>query len=338
MKKILILSGMPDFRSTFWCEEVERKLQAYGYEIAQEEMTGRALTDLPVRKDVEAVVTSWRSPRCTEEIFRVLPNLRYLGHSAGSVTGVATPELFARGVRVFSANWMMSHAVAEWSLLMTLLYSRNFFCATCWNGNQRMNWENDRFNMHEMPELNIGCWGYGDVTRHFLRQIAPFRPGRVLVTSNHADEKELASAGAEKVSLEELLRLSDVFHCLVGINASTMHRIGKNELAMLKDGAALVNCGRPALVVEEPLVAELKARRLYAYLDVFYQEPLPEDSPLYQLPNLVMTPHNAGFPGRKTFLPFILDEFHRADNQQPCLGEISRQRLDTMTVESMSRK
>jgi len=337
MKKILILSGLPDFRKTFWSEEVERKLQEYGFEIELENMKGRALADLPVRPDVDAVVTSWQSPRCTAEIFRAFPNLRYLGHSAGSVTAVATPDLFDHGVRVFSANWMMSHAVAEWSVLMTLLYSRNFFYATSVNGNQCMNWD-DHFNMHEMPDLTIGCWGYGDVTKHFLRQIAPFRPGRLLVASNHADEAELAAAGAEKVSLEELLRLSDVFHCLVGINASTMHRIGKKELAMLKDGAALVNCGRPALVVEEPLVAELKARRLYAYLDVFYQEPLPDDSPLYQIPNLVMTPHNAGFPGRKTFLPFLLDEFHRADTQQNCLGEISRQRLDTMTVESMARK
>ena len=56
------------------------------------------------------------------------------------------------------------------------------------------------------------------------------------------------------------------------------------------------------------------------------------------MPNLVMTPHNAGFPGRKEFLPFLLDEFHRAWQGEKNLCEISAKRFETMTVEQLSKK
>lgn len=107
---------------------------------------------------------------------------------------------------------------------------------------------------------------------------------------------------------------------------------------MLKDGAGVINGGRAGLIDEEALCRELAARRLHAYLDVFYEEPLPETSPLYVVPNVIMTPHNAGYPGRKDFLPFLLDEFNRALRREACPGEITAERLRTMTVEQLGKK
>lgn len=337
MKKIVVVTAMPGFQETFWSDVVEEKLKKYGWDLEFVQKQGVTLDDLQYDESVDAVVTSWGSPRCTKEIFAKYPNLKYLGHCAGSAAAVGSPDLYERGARVFAANWMMSRAVAEWCTLTTLLYSRNFFLCTSIRPGDRMNWK-DHFDMQDLHEMTIGCWGYGDVTKHFLRQIAVFEPKKIMICSTHASAEELAAVNGVKCTLEELLAESDAVHCLVGITPETLHRIGATELAMMKDGAAIFNCGRAGLICEDALIAELEKKRLYAYLDVFYQEPLDEASPLYNLPNLVMTPHNAGFPGRKTFLPFLLDEFHRAENGEKCLGEISRSRLDKMTVEALAKQ
>ena len=337
MKKILIATAMTGFRDEFWSPAVEEKLRKYGFEIELFAKPELKIEDLPADPAVEAVVTSWRSPCFTKEVFEKLPNLKYLGHCAGSVARVASPGFYEHGGRIFSANYVMAAAVAEWSLLMTLLHSRNFFASASVGGGGKMDWKS-QFLMGNLRESVIGCWGFGDTTRHFLRMLQPLSPRRILVASKHADAAVLAGYGAEKVDFAELFKLSDMIHCLVGVTPDTWHGIGEKELAALKDGAAVINGGRAGLIDEEPLCRELAAKRLFAYLDVFYEEPLPETSPLYSLPNLVMTPHNAGFPGRKEFLPFLLDEFHRADNNEKCLCEISAARLLTMTVETIAKK
>jgi phosphoglycerate dehydrogenase-like enzyme len=337
MKKILIATALSGFNDEFWSPVVEKKLREYGFEIEHFFRPGLTLADLPADPDVEAVVTSWGSPRFTAEVFEKLPNLKFLGHCAGSAAAVASPEFYEKGGRIFSANYIMATAVAEWDLLMTLLHSRNFFCSGSVRSGELMDWE-QKFNMGNLRESVIGCWGFGDITRHFLRMLKPLNIGKILVASKHADAAELAEYGAEKVAFADLFKESDMIHCLVGVTPDTWHGIGAKELAALKDGAAIINGGRAGLIDEEALCRELASRRLYAYLDVFYEEPLPADSPLYIMPNLVMTPHNAGYPGRKEFLPFLLDEFNRAAKGEKCLCEISADRLRTMTVEQLGKK
>ena len=155
--------------------------------------------------------------------------------------------------------------------------------------------------------------------------------------NSHASDEELATFGAQRATLEELLRESDIFHCLVGVNKETYQRLGAKEFAMLKDGATLVNGGRSRLLKEPELIAELQTGRIDAILDVFDTEPLDARSPLVMLDNAILTPHNAGFPGRDRYMPFLLDEFHRLFNGEKMLSGISKARFETMTNERMGR-
>ena len=337
MKKILIATNRATFMDEFYGPLVEAKLKEYGYEITLFYKENLTLADLPYDESIEAVVTTWGSPKFTKEAFSKLPNLKYLGHCAGSVAAVGDSEFYQQGGRIFSANYIMAEAVAQWSLLMTLLHSRNFFSYTSIKTGEPMDWD-QKFNMGDLGESVIGCWGFGDTTKHFLKMLQPLNVGKILVASNHADAALLAQYGAEKVDFANLFKYSDMIHCLVGVTPSTYHGIGAKELAQLKDGSAIINGGRAGLLDEDALCKELLQKRLYAYLDVYYEEPLPSSSQLYSMPNLVMTPHNAGFPGRKRFLPFLLDEFYRAENQQECFCEISAYRLNTMTIEQLGKK
>src|SRR5699024_2248062 len=100
--------------------------------------------------------------------------------------------------------------------------------------------------------------------------------------------------GVTLLSLEALCATSDVLLVCAPATPETRHLIGPRELAALPDGAVLVNAGRSAVTDQAALVAELVTGRISAGLDVFDTEPLPADSPLFGLENVILTPHVVG--------------------------------------------
>lgn len=108
--------------------------------------------------------------------------------------------------------------------------------------------------------------------------------------------------------------------------------LGATELALMRDRSTLINTARGALVDTVALEAECNAGRLNAILDVTEPEPLPPDSPLYDLPNVVVTPHIAGSQGNETrrMSRKVLDELERFARGLPLKGSISREELEVM--------
>jgi phosphoglycerate dehydrogenase-like enzyme len=97
-------------------------------------------------------------------------------------------------------------------------------------------------------------------------------------------------------ALHEVLPLADWLVLACALTADTRGMIGARELALLPAHCGVVNISRGDVVDESALIDALRAGRLAgAYLDVFAKEPLPEDSPLWNLPNVIVTPHSAGF-------------------------------------------
>jgi phosphoglycerate dehydrogenase-like enzyme len=103
-----------------------------------------------------------------------------------------------------------------------------------------------------------------------------------------------------KVTLSELLTRSHVVSLHAPLLPETRHMLGTRELALMRDGATLINTARGALVDPAALEAELSRGRLFAVLDTTEPEVPPPDSPLYHLPNVFLTPHIAGSLGRET--------------------------------------
>jgi len=335
-KKILFLTGYKVYAETFWnamSMETARKL-AFHVDIPALQKDCLDTDWRQLVPDYDAIITTWGGPCCNAEFLKGCTRLKAIGHAAGSVAMVVDQSTFDTGVRVTTANYIMAESVAEWSLLATLMSARNVMAYTQWGKLNAMNWEQAR-NMHDIKHMTIGIWGMGDTTRHLLNMLAPLRPGRILVCSNHSSTSALAEFGAEKASMEQVFAESDIIHLLAGVNHDNLFRIGAKELKLIKPNATLINGGRARLVQEQPLLAELQTGRFNAVFDVFYQEPLPADSPFLRLGNVIYTPHNAGYTGRERFVPFILEEFGRLFRGEPLLGEISRQRHSTMTDERL---
>jgi phosphoglycerate dehydrogenase-like enzyme len=118
---------------------------------------------------------------------------------------------------------------------------------------------------------------------------------QVIAWSQHPKPELTEELGLRYVERDELLREADVVSLHVRLAPETNHMIGRDELAMMKPTAILINTARGACIDEAALVAALQSGQIAgAGLDVFEQEPIPADHPLLRAPNVVVTPHSAG--------------------------------------------
>ncbi len=139
----------------------------------------------------------------------------------------------------------------------------------------------------------VGLVGFGRIGRATAALLAPWN-ARMLFADPAVTASEPWVAAA-KVSLTQLLRESDVVSLHVALTPATRNLIGKNELALMKSNAFLVNTSRGGLVDEDALADALEENRLAgAALDTFATEPLPQASRLRRMPNVILTPHNIG--------------------------------------------
>ncbi len=148
-----------------------------------------------------------------------------------------------------------------------------------------------RWHGQGLTGASVGMVGLGNIGSEVLRLMAPFEV-TALAHDPHASPEHAASLGARLVAFDELLASSDVVVLTAALTSETHHLIDEQALATLKPGAILVNMARGPLVDTDALVAALQDGRLSgAGLDVFETEPLPVDSPLTTLRNVVLSPH-----------------------------------------------
>jgi len=149
---------------------------------------------------------------------------------------------------------------------------------------------------HRIRGRALGLLGYGAIARAFHRKVSGLGLARILVYDPYLDPQAILKAGAEPVGLEALLEQADYVSIHVPLQEDTRHLIGEAQLASLKAGAILVNTSRGPVVDEKALAAALSSGRLdSAGLDVFEKEPLPPDSPLRGLDNVVFSDHTGWY-------------------------------------------
>jgi phosphoglycerate dehydrogenase-like enzyme len=146
----------------------------------------------------------------------------------------------------------------------------------------------------------------------------------VVVADPYLTDEGAAALGVARVELDELLATSDVVSLHAPSLPETDGMIGAAELARMMDGATLVNTARGSLVDHDALVAELRAGRLTAVLDVTEPEPLPADHPLLHLPTCVVTPHLAGSQGTELArqAELVIEEIRRFAAGEPPLHPV----------------
>ncbi|WP_018343817.1 NAD(P)-dependent oxidoreductase [Cytophaga aurantiaca] len=147
--------------------------------------------------------------------------------------------------------------------------------------------------LEEIAGKTIGIIGMGDIGKAVAKIATAFN----MQVQYYSTSGKNMDAGYSSVSLEALLKTSDVVSIHAPLNPQTNQLISAKQLAMMKSDAILINVGRGGIVVEADLVHALEEKQIHAAaLDVFEQEPLPLHSPLLQLQDhgqLILTPHIA---------------------------------------------
>ncbi len=214
--------------------------------------------------------------------------LRWIQSSAAGIDHCLVPPVIASDIVVTSASGLFADSVAEQTLALLLGLLRGlpvFFRAA-----QRK--EFIRRPTRDLHGATIGIAGFGGNGRRIAELLAPFRT-RILATDVFPHDKpphveELWSPER----LDDLLPEVDVLIICVPLTERTRGMIDAAALARMRRGALLVNVARGPVVVEADLVGALQTGQLSgAGLDVTEVEPLPADSPLWQLENVIITPH-----------------------------------------------
>ena len=209
-----------------------------------------------------------------------LPDLHtVLVMSAG--TDWIDPHLPA-GVTLANARGARDAAVAEWVVAAMLAMQKRLFDQA-----RLRKWE-DRFVLPDVEGSTALILGAGSIGEAVAARLDPFGVEIVRVASRARDGVH----GADE--LHALLPGADVLIVLAPLTSETRGLVDARALALLPDGALVVNAGRGAVIDTDALVAELKAKRLRAALDVVEPEPLPDDHPLWKARNALISPHVAG--------------------------------------------
>lgn len=286
-------------------------------------------------RDVEYVFSTWSMPGGTEpkdDFGRFMPNLKALFYAAGSVRYFAE-SYFKRNVRIFSAYAANAIPVAEFTVGQILLANKGFYQASrlAKTGNRGLAYELSLKHCGNY-DAKVGIIGVGMIGKKVIELLKSYKL-QIYAFDKFMSEEQALSLGVKKVELETLFAECDVISNHLANVPATVGIISRELLAKMKPYATFINTGRGAQVDEQGLIDVLKEREdLVALLDVTATEPLESTSELYNLENVVLTPHIAGSQANevKRMSDLIVDELERYLHGEPCLYEITPEKFKNM--------
>ncbi|GGP52822.1 hydroxyacid dehydrogenase [Saccharothrix coeruleofusca] len=280
--------------------------------------------------EVEVLLTSWGCPPLDEAVLRAAPRLRAVLHAAGSVRGHVGDAVFDRGLRVTTAAGVNAEPVAQYTVAAVLWALKKVPFLAADARAHREDWSyRERRGELSARDRTVVLVGFSRVGRRVVDLLRRLDFPRLLVVDPVADPAAVRAAGAVPVALAEALPQADVLSLHAPALPRTRHLIGAAELAALPPGATLVNTARGVLVDTAALERACAVDGLHAVLDVTDPEPLPASSPLYDLPNVLISPHVAGSLGSETrrMSAAALDELERYGAGLPPLAPVTRRAL-----------
>lgn len=241
-------------------------------------------------REAEMAINVRAYSKFTEDVFKACPSLRFLSILGTGTDNVDLDAATRHRVVVTNTPGFAKEAVAEHALALMLSVARKICVIDAQI--KAGNWP--RGLMIQLWGKTLGLIGLGAIGGQLAR-IGRGVGMRTLSWTFHPSPQREKEYGVEFLSLQNLLQKADVVSVHLRSSPQAHHLIGEKELSLMKSSAILVNTARGSIIDESALVDALKEEKIAgAGLDVFDQEPLPEDSPLLKLDNVVLTPHNAG--------------------------------------------
>jgi len=295
-KPVVVAAVQPDSRTSVFTAEAEARLAEVARVVNLGEHDRFTAEQMAAAlADAEGLITCWGTPKVTLGMAREAKNLKVIAHAAGSLRPVIEREVLDLGIQVTSQAGAIAIPVAEYTVGLILAGLR-----LVWRQDrllqQSRDWRASHPGVHPHWELGGRTVGVVALSRVGLLVAKKLKAldAEVIAYDPYAPAQAFTTCGAQKVSLEELFERATVVTMHAPVTGQTQKMIGAALLAKLPDGSLIVNTARGALFDQAALEAELVSGRLRAALDVTDPEPPSKDCRLFGLPNVLVTPHQAG--------------------------------------------
>ena len=236
------------------------------------------------------VMIGWR---ITPEVFAQAKKLKWIQFGSAGVDHTIFPELLASNITLTTLSGIHTSPVAEHVLALMLALTRRLDLAMRLQSERRYERAELAATSDELAGKTVGIVGLGKIGQSIARLAMSFGMG-VVGTKRTIDSSLMVDEIYEPKDLDKILPKSDILVLVVPLTSETRALISRDEIAKMKQGAYLINVARGVMVDHEALAEALRSGKLRgAALDVFPQEPLPGDSPIWDMPNVIITPHTA---------------------------------------------
>jgi phosphoglycerate dehydrogenase-like enzyme len=282
-------------------------------------------------ENVEVIVSGWGMAKMTPSFLAAFPNLKIIFYAAGSVRAFVTDESWEKGVRVVSAWRVNAVPVAEYTFAQIILCLKQVW-AHAQAARRTRSFARLPNEMAGAYGSTVGLISLGEIGQHVARRLQTLDV-KVIAYDPFFPEEKAAALGVELVSLEDVFAQADVVSCHLPLQPSTTGLLRAGHFTAMRPGASFINTARGAVVREEEMIAVLQSRPdLFAVLDVTHPEPPVAGSPLYDLPNVLLTPHVAGSVNNecRRMGRHMVNQTKRYLNGHTLEGEISRELVARM--------
>lgn len=287
-----------------------------------EQTTDRArVVDLAPEVDV---IVGWNVSR---EAVQRAGRLRWIHSTAAGVDQLLHPEILERDIILTTSSGIHAESITEHVLALMLAFARRLHVAI--RNQLAHRWDRPSTVGRELRGKTVGILGLGHIGREVAARAVAL--GMRVIGTKHTPEPVLhADRVLGPEGLDEVLRGADYLVITLPLTSETRGLIGPRELGVMKPSAYLINVARGAIVQEAALIEALRQGRLAgAGLDVFEREPLPQDSPLYEMEQVILTPHVSGGGGTGYYdraIPLFCENLRRYLTGEPLVNVVDKRR------------
>ena len=279
MKKVLLTGAYK------WTEEKIEKVKALGFEtdFIQDERVPLEID----ASEFDAVVCNGLFLYNDISNFK---NLKFIQATSAGLDRMPLDYINEKGIKLFNARGVYSAPMAEWAVMRTLeIYKK----ASCFYESQKAHkWEKQR-ELFEISGKNVLIVGTGSVGTEVAKRFNAF-DANVIGADIFENKNEYYSKCVLIDELDNILPECDIIVLTLPLTDETKGMFNKDKFDKMKDGTVLINIARGGIIDEQAMIDALKSGKLMgAGLDVFETEPLGEDSPLWSISNVLISPHNS---------------------------------------------
>ena len=278
-------------------------------------------------QDRDVLITGWGQPIIKKEY---LGNVKLIAHTGGTIGGIVDLGVFDTDTVVLSGNQYYAQSVAEGVIAYMLYALRKLSHYEEELRAGQWNWDPQT---EGLLDKKVGLISLGTISTKLIPMLKCFT-NNIKVYSTHSNECVASNLGFTYASLEEIFQTCDIVSVHTAKNDETYHMIQKKHFELMQEGTLFVNTARGAVVDEEAMIEALREGKIRALLDVYEKEPLPLDSPLRELNNVILFPHTAGptYDRRERITLALIDDVVRYMEGKEMQNVVTKEMACKMTV------